>query len=90
MSRRSGPQKIELKVVRIGNSRGVRLPKELLARYRVREAVVLEVREEGLLLRGKRDGRLSWEETYRECARERENWRDLEGTLADGLDEEGW
>src|SRR5687767_13880632 len=45
-------ERIELKVVRIGNSRGVRLLKEVLARYRIREAVVLEVREEGLLLRG--------------------------------------
>jgi antitoxin MazE len=76
--------------VRIGNSRGVRLPKEVLARYRIREAVVLEVREDGLLLRGRRDGRLSWETTYREAARERESWRDLEATLADGLDEVAW
>jgi antitoxin MazE len=81
---------LELKVVRIGNSRGIRLPKNVLARYQIREAIVLEVRDDGLLLRSKRDGRLSWEETYRACARARENWKDLEGTLADGLDEEGW
>jgi acyl-coenzyme A synthetase/AMP-(fatty) acid ligase len=56
----------------------------------LREAVVLEVREDGLLLRGRRDGRLSWEATYREAARERESWRDLEATLADGLDEVAW
>jgi antitoxin MazE len=90
MPSRSRREKVELKVVRIGNSRGVRLPKEVLVRYKIREAVVLEVRDEGLLLRGKRDGRLTWEETYRESVRERENWRDLEGTLADGLDEEVW
>jgi antitoxin MazE len=88
MPRKARPSELELKVVRIGNSRGVRLPKEVLARYRIREAVVLEVREDGLLLKGKRDGRLSWEETYRACARERENWKDLEATLADGLDDE--
>jgi len=90
MKRKVPRPELELKVVRIGNSRGVRLPKEVLARYQIREAVVLEVRDDGLLLRSKRDGRLSWEETYRACTREREDWRDLEGTLADGLDEESW
>ena len=88
--KRTRPETLELKVIRIGNSRGVRLPKEVLARYRIREAVVLEVREEGLLLKGKRDGKLTWEETYRASARERENWKDFETTLADGLDDEAW
>ena len=88
--KRARPEKLELKVVRIGNSRGVRLPKEMLARYRIGEAIVLEVRDEGLLLKGKRDGKLSWEETYRASARERENWKDLDATLADGLDDEAW
>jgi len=29
-------------------------------------------------LRGKKDKRLSWEETYREAAREKEDWSDLD------------
>lgn len=77
---------IELKVVPIGNSRGVRLPKAVLDKYAIRDAVVVEEREEGLLLRSKKDKRLSWEETYREMAREREDWSDFESTVADGLD----
>lgn len=81
---------LELKVVSIGNSRGVRLPKAVLTRYAMQEAVVAELREEGLLLRGKNDNRLSWEDTYREMAREREDWTDLESTVGDGLDKEPW
>ncbi len=81
----------ELKVVPIGNSRGVRLPKAVLDKYAIRDAVVVEEREEGLLLRSKKDKRLSWEETYREMAREREDWSDFESTVADGLDpKEKW
>jgi antitoxin MazE len=76
----------ELKVVAIGNSRGVRLPKAVLDKYAIRDAVVVEEREEGLLLRSKQDKRLSWNETYEEMAREREDWSDLESTVADGLD----
>ncbi len=80
------PAKVELKVVRIGNSRGVRLPKAVLERYEIGDALVLEAREEGLLLRGKKDRRLSWEETYRAAAREREDWSDLDATLQDGIE----
>ncbi|MGH7948548.1 MAG: AbrB/MazE/SpoVT family DNA-binding domain-containing protein [Candidatus Binataceae bacterium] len=80
--------KIELKVVQIGNSRGVRLPKAVLDRYEIKEALVLEAREDGLLLRGKKDKRLTWEETYRETAREKEDWSDLEAAVADGIEPE--
>src|SRR3990172_12084370 len=55
---------IELKVVPIGNSRGVRLPKAVLDKYAVKDELVLEERTEGLLLRDKRDKRLTWEDTF--------------------------
>ena len=79
---------IELKVVAIGNSRGVRLPKTVLDKYAIKGELVLEERSEGLLLRNKRDKRLSWEDTFREMAREREDWSDLDAAVADGLDQE--
>ena len=93
-SRPAGPRaraaQFELKVVPIGNSRGVRLPKELLDRHAIREVVIVEEREDGLLLRSTADRRLSWEETFKEMAREREDWSDLDATLGDGLDREPW
>jgi len=83
---KSHPRILELKIVPIGNSRGVRLPKAVIEKYAMRETMLLEEREDGLLLRSKKkDKRLSWEETYREMAREKEDWSDLDGTLADGL-----
>ena len=80
------PARVELKVVQIGNSRGVRLPRAVLERYEIKDALVLEAREEGLLLRGKKDKRMTWEETYRDMARVKEDWSDLEGTVADGIE----
>ena len=80
------PKTVELKIVPIGNSRGVRLPKEIIERYAIEEIIVLEVREEALVFRNKQDKRLSWEDTFKAMAREREDWSDLEGTIADGLD----
>ena len=80
------PKTVELKVVAIGNSRGVRLPKEIIARYAIEDTIVLEVREEALVFRNERDRRLSWEDTFKDMARERENWSDLDAAVADGLD----
>jgi antitoxin MazE len=78
-----------LKVVRIGNSRGVRLPAQLLAHYRIQDTVLVERTETGILLRPKRDGRLSWEDTFKAMQRERQSkdddFADLEATSADGL-----
>lgn len=36
--------------------------------------------------RGTKDRRLTWEETYRATAREKEDWIDFDTTLADGLE----
>ena len=85
-------QIVELKIVPIGNSKGVRLPKEILERYAIGESIVLEAREEGLVFRNEKDKRLSWADTYKDMAREREDWRDIEeATIADGLDpDEKW
>lgn len=77
---------LELKVVPIGNSRGVRLPKAVLEKFAIRDTVVVEERYDGLLLCGKEDRRFSWEDTFKEMARDREDWSDLDATLADGLD----
>jgi antitoxin MazE len=75
---------IELKIVAIGNSRGVRLPREIIERYAIKDTIVLEIHKDALVFRNKRDKRLSWEDTFKEMAREREDWSDFEGTVADG------
>ena len=80
----------ELKVVAIGNSRGVRLPKEILSKYAFGDSVVMEQREEGVLLRSKKDKRLSWEETFKDMAREKEDWSDLDAAAGDGLEDLPW
>lgn len=82
----------ELKVVRIGNSRGVRLPAETLARYAIGERVVMEERSDGILLRaaGGSPARLSWEETARAMADGGEDWDAWDVALTDGLETAPW
>lgn len=78
----------DIKLVPIGNSKGVRIPKALLQKYGFTNSLLLEETEQGLLLRKKDDSKLSWEDTYKAMADEKENWDDFDTTLLDGLDEE--
>ncbi len=76
----------ELKLIDIGNSRGIRLPKVMLQKYGWSDLLVVEETNDGVFLRGGAANRLSWEDTYRAMAAEGEDWSDLDATDADGLD----
>ncbi|HEV8356797.1 MAG TPA: AbrB/MazE/SpoVT family DNA-binding domain-containing protein [Gemmatimonadales bacterium] len=82
----------ELKVTRIGNSRGVRLPADTLRRYGIDAAVIMDERSDGILLRpaGGAPSKLTWAETAREMAASNEDWSDWDATIADGLDQIPW
>ena len=78
---------LELKITRIGNSRGVRLPADVLRRYQIGESVIMEQRPDEIVLRPKSRKQLSWEETAKAMAARKEDWTDWDTTLADGLHE---
>ena len=80
----------DIKLVPIGNSKGVRIPKALLQKYDLNNSLLLEETDRGLLLRKKDDNKLSWEGTYRAMANEKEDWGDFDTTLLDGLEDEGF
>jgi antitoxin MazE len=77
----------EIKVSRIGNSRGIRLPASLLKRYQIEDVVLVEEGAESITLRPKNSKKLSWKDTAAEMAREKESWKDFEITVDDGLDQ---
>ncbi len=78
---------IELKVSRIGNSKGIRLPAAILETYGISDSLLLEQRPDEHVLRTKMRKKLSWKQTFEEMAAQRENWLDFDHTVADGLDE---
>lgn len=81
-----------LKVARIGNSRGVRIPAVTLERYRIGDEVVMEEREDGILLRPIKPigPKMSFEQTALAMSMDAEQWSDWDDTLADGLDSIAW
>ena len=79
----------DVKLIPIGNSKGIRIPKALIQKYGLWNTLVMEETDQGILLRKKEDEeKLSWEDTFREMAKEAENWDDFDVTLSDGLDDE--
>lgn len=76
----------ELKIVQIGNSKGIRLPKAIIDKYGFADSLCVETAEDGIFLRRKKSDKLSWDETYKAIKNEDENWDDLDVTVNDGLE----
>ncbi len=66
-----------LKLVRIGNSRGVRIPREFIESYHFGDEVVCEQKPEGILLKNPSNIKLSMEDTFKSMAQENEDWSDF-------------
>lgn len=78
-----------VKLVPMGKTKGVCLPRSLIRKYGLEDALVLEETERGILIRGRETApKLSWEETYRAMAAESEDWDDWDATLTDGIAED--
>jgi antitoxin MazE len=79
---------VVLKVSRIGNSRGIRLPAAMLRKYHITDTVIAEEKADEIVLRPGRTRRrqkLSWEETATAMAAAREDWSAWEAAAGDGM-----
>ena len=66
---------VTLKLSRIGNSRGIRLPKRIIDRYGIEDEILVEERDDNLVLKPvRKDKKLDWETTFKEMANSDENW----------------
>jgi antitoxin MazE len=77
---------LELKITRIGNSRGIRLPAQIISKYKLGETVILEQRKDEIALRPKTQKKLNWKETYKQMAATAEDWSDFDKLSSDGLE----
>jgi antitoxin MazE len=83
-------QTFDLKIVPIGNSQGIRLPKPLLQRYGIEGHVLAEQTPQGILLRSTPRRKASLEDTFSDMARAGEDWQDWDAASADGLNKLAW
>jgi len=77
---------MNIKLIQAGNSKGIRLPKKLISKYKLDTGISLIEKDDGILIKPRiKDEKLSWEETYKAIAEEKENWEDLDIIVGDGL-----
>jgi antitoxin MazE len=62
---------MKARIIRIGNSRGVRIPKSLLEQSHLTDDVRIEARENGIVIRPA--ARQGWEEALRAMAERRDD-----------------
>ena len=62
-------QRVKTNIIRIGNSRGIRIPKLLLDEVGFGREVEIEVRKHQLVIRSAKRPREGWEEQFREMAK---------------------
>ena len=60
---------MKTRIVRIGNSKGIRIPKQLLDQTGLDGEVEIQVRESSLVIRPGRKPREGWSKAFREMAR---------------------
>lgn len=57
---------MEVKLIDIGNSKGIRIPKAILQQVGLQDYVELEVQDSQLILRPKHNPRAGWEQAFRQ------------------------
>jgi antitoxin MazE len=80
---------VRTRLVRIGNSRGVRLPKSLIAQAGLSDEVELHVRDGAIILERATTVRSGWEEAAKEMRKRNED-RLLDPVTPTHFDEEEW
>ena len=80
---------MKTRLVKIGNSRGVRIPKPLIEEAGLENEVEMRVVEAGILIEGSPDARVGWDEAARRV-RERGDDRLIDEVVPTEFDQTEW
>ncbi len=59
---------MKTQIIKIGNSKGIRIPKPLLEECNLAADVELEIHADGLLIRPAKTPRLNWDKAFKQMA----------------------
>lgn len=57
---------IKVKIIRIGNSKGIRLSKSLIEQYDMKDEVILEAKKDSIVIRPVDTPRADWDKSFEE------------------------
>ena len=81
---------MKVKVVRIGNSRGIRIPKAVLEQCGLQEAAELRVEKDHLVIAPEHRPRQGWEEAFIAARPSSEDELLLDASPSSAFDREDW
>ena len=81
---------VKTKVVRIGNSRGIRIPKVILDQCHINDEVELETKEDCLVIKSPHSTRKGWDLAFRKMHKNQEDTLMISDNIVNGFDEEEW
>jgi antitoxin MazE len=79
---------MELRLVQIGNSKGIRIPKRILSQYNLKDKVTVDIKEDGLFIKS-RKVRNGWAESFKEMSKNGDD-RLILGDFKNDFDDEEW
>ena len=80
---------MRIKLIDIGNSKGIRLPKTLISQYHLEDEISIEPFKDGLLIKSVGKSRVGWEKAFKENYTEDKNIKDWTG-IQNKFDQEDW
>ncbi len=81
---------IKTKIIRIGNSRGIRIPKVILDQCHINDEVELETKEDCLIIKSPHSARDGWGAAFRKMHENHEDALVIDDSLTNEFDEEEW
>ncbi len=80
-----------IKLIKIGSSRGVRLPKKLIEKFNFGDELEMEIKKDGLLLKKSANPRLGWYQNIQQELKNEDFTEDLiPGSFKNEFDESDW
>jgi antitoxin MazE len=81
---------VKTKVIRIGNSRGIRIPKVILDQYHINDEVELETKEDCVIIKSSHIARDGWEKAFKKMHENRDDVLLMDDAITNEFDEEEW
>jgi antitoxin MazE len=83
---------MKTKVIKVGNSKGILLPKHIIKVYEIQDEIQLELREDCIVLTPLKDTKLNWEALYQKELNSKTDDQDKKDwqNFPNKFDEEEW
>ncbi len=79
---------MEIQVIKIGNSKGIRLSKTILEKYNITDSMELVLEEDHMILKAKRKPRDGWDQAFRKANESNQDIIDNEEPFPDFFEDE--